>query len=68
MKSRTKADRGDPMGRGSAATTRSTSIARADENWSPGGAAADRGRGASHGVTATTTARTTRATISPANR
>ena len=67
MKSRTTADRGDPMARGSAATTRSTSIARADENRSPG-AAADAGRGASHGVTATTTARTTSAMISPANR
>jgi hypothetical protein len=55
------------MGRGSAATTRSTSIARADEN-SPAGAAADRGRGASQGVTATTTTKTTKATMSAANR
>ena len=40
MKSRTTADRGDPMGCGSAATTRSTSIARAAENRSPGAEAA----------------------------
>ena len=51
------------MARGSAATTRSTSMARADENW-PAGAAPDRGRGASHGVTATTTTSTTSATMS----
>ena len=62
MKSRTSTERGEPMGRGSAATTRSTSMARADEN-SPAGAAADRGRGASQGVTAAATTRTTRATM-----
>ena len=67
MKSRTTAARGDPMGCASAATTRSTSMARAEEN-SVAGADADCGRGSSHGVTATTTARTTRATMSAANR
>ena len=67
MKSRTTADCGEPMARGSAAMARSTSMARADENW-PAGAASDAGSGASHGVTATTARSTTSATMSAAKR
>ena len=67
MKSRTRAARGEPMACGSAAITRSRSMARADEN-SAAGADAGAGRGASHGVTASTTTSTTTPMMRPADR